>query len=290
MGGGDFLVSVIIRSTGRATLAASVDSVIRQSHRPIEIVIVNAGASRLREPASVPSVQIHVVEGGPRTRPQAANAGLAAAEGDGLVFLDDDDQFRPDHLETLLDALRESDDALLAYSATECIDAQGRSLGILERDFDRLSLFGRNYIQIGAALFSRRLVLEGFRFDETFECLQDWDFWIQLAHRTRFAYTGKPTNVWFAHSGASGCGMGPNSDSRQFDRFSDLLRRKWTPALTALQRKVAHHRSLAQSAMLNGAPLLAERHFAMAERFLRGSPPGAGVFRDRVARRGSGAR
>ena len=41
------LVSVIIRSLGRPSLARSVTSVAAQRHRPLEIVVVNAGASSI---------------------------------------------------------------------------------------------------------------------------------------------------------------------------------------------------------------------------------------------------
>ena len=263
------LVSVIIRSLGRPSLARSFISVVEQRHRPLEVVLVNAGASSISI-AETRAIPVRMVGGGPYDRPGAANAGLATARGEWIAFLDDDDAFLPEHIESLLQALRESDGARVAYSATQCLDAEGQAASTIDIAFDRLKLFSRNYIQIGAALFARSLVLEGCRFDEDFECLQDWDFWLQLAQRTHFAHTGKATNLWSAYDGASGCGMGANSDNDRFERYSRLLSRKWKSTGVALQRKIDHHNRLARDALDAGFADKADAHMVIAQRLLRG--------------------
>jgi len=267
------LVSVIIRTIGRPSLAASVESVVRQGHRPIELVIVNAGGDRLPPLPGTDSLDVRVVNDGRLNRPRAANAGLSAAAGDWIIFLDDDDTFHPEHLESLLETLSRAPDALVAYSATECIDARGISLGALSGEFDRMRLLAQNYIQIGAALFSSRLVAEGYRFDESFESFQDWDFWIQLAQRTRFAFTARATNRWAVHAGGSGTGIGSNSDVDRQNRFGERLLRKWSSVAEQLRRKVRHHNALGERALQKGMAEQAQRHFAAAEAVVRGSPP-----------------
>jgi glycosyltransferase involved in cell wall biosynthesis len=213
------LVSVIVRTLGRPTLARSIASLSAQTYRPLEIVIVNAGATILIPPRTPPGVRCRVVDGGPYDRPQAANAGLAAASGEWLAFLDDDDAFLPTHIESLWRMATASDGALVAYSATQCLDEHGRPDIVIGSGFDRLKLFSMNYIQIGAALFAQSLVSQGCRFDEEFECMQDWDFWLQLAQRTHFVHTGEATNLWSAFGGGSGCGMGANTDSALQARY-----------------------------------------------------------------------
>jgi Glycosyltransferases involved in cell wall biogenesis len=276
------LVSVIIRSIGRASLASSVASVIAQAHRPIEIVVVNASTNALPELPRDPSLELRVHHAGPSSRPRAANAGLDAARGDWLVFLDDDDVFLPGHVDSLLPPCGDNPDALVAYSATTCVDDSGAQVQVLAKPFDRLTLFEGNYIQIGAALFSRRLVAEGCRFDEQFECLQDWDFWIQLAQRTRFVYTGEATNQWSAFTGGSGCGMGVNSDESRYVPFSRRLRQKWAEAAGDLRGKVRHHQSLAKVATQRGHLDEAQRHLAAADALLQGAP---GKVRSKLAKR-----
>jgi len=247
------LVSVLIRTMGRATLARAIAAAVAQSHRPLEIVVVNASGKPLPSLPATNDVALRVVEGGPYDRPRAANAALDHAKGDWLVFLDDDDAFAPNHVESLLAAIARSDGARVAYSASAVMEPDGRSRMIIGADFNRLHLFIGNYMQIGAALFSRSLLAEGARFDERITCFEDWDFIIQLAQLTRFVYTSRPTNYWCAYAGESGAGMGANKREDATRPFQDMVVAKWAGRAQALKDQV-------------------ERDPAQAERITRGDP------------------
>ncbi|MBL8516018.1 MAG: glycosyltransferase [Betaproteobacteria bacterium] len=229
-------ISVIIRTIGRPELAQAVASVCAQSgfrRRPvIELVIVNAAQTMLPHFA-VPDVSVREVRGGRSlNRPEAANAGLDAATGDHLCFLDDDDWFHPDHLASLLDALSRHPQSRVAYSGALLVQADGRPYGRLNRPFDRGALLRANYIQMGAALFHRSLLAEGARFDETLLNFQDWDFWLQLADRTDFVHTGRTTLSWRAFSGGSGSGMGANANAAVQASYTERVQRKWMRMLS----------------------------------------------------------
>ncbi len=275
------VVTVIIRTIGRATLARSVDRVLAQSRRPLEIVIVRAGGESMPEFSSHPDVLVRMVDRGPLNRPQAANAGLAEARGDWLVFLDDDDEMLPTHLETLMDVTLDSGEALVAYSATLCLGADGRPLRVLDEPYDRRALFKRNYIQLGAALFSSKLVGEGYRFDEAFQRLEDWDFWLQLGTRTHFAPTHLRTNLWWMESGASGTGGGDNHDMQGVGPYFEMFDRKWNPSFAALDRKLEHHRNAVQAATERHDEAGVTSHMQAVDRLLRGPVSG---MRSRDAR------
>ena len=259
----DPLVSVLIRSIGRETLARSVAAALAQTHRPLEIVIVNAGTKPLPPFPSAGDVRVLVVREPGATRPHAANVALDHARGDWCIFLDDDDTFAPDHVRSLLDAAQRSG-AAVAYSSTLCVDQYGRADMVVGAPFDRVHLVHGNYIQIGAALFAASLVALGARFDESLECLQDWDFWIQLAQLTHFEYTGKATNFWSAFMGASGAGMGSNGRAEVTAPFRERIARKWAAYGVALRGKVNYHREAARAAMSSGRVDSARRHLAAA--------------------------
>ena len=267
------VVSVIVRTIGRATLARSIACALAQTWRPLEIVVVRAGGDTLPAFSRSPEAALRIVEGGSLTRPQAANVGIGAADGDWLMFLDDDDEIDSTHVETLMDAVLDSEGALVSYSATACVDASGRVDGVISQPFDRQKLFAQNYIQLGAALFSRTLVAEGYRFDESFESLQDWDFWIQLANRTHFAFTGQATNRWSMTSGDSGAGGAPNYDPESLSRFKAKLARKWAQWIRSLERRVQHHQRASRAAMAQGNVAQARAHLDAADRVLRGPVP-----------------
>jgi len=262
------LVSILIRTVGRESLVRSVASALAQTHRPIEIVVVNAGEQPLEPMPDADDVPIRIVECRGCNRPRAANGALDNARGDWLVFLDDDDTFAKDHVASLLEAV-EGTGAGVAYSATLCVDDAGNGNIVLGAAFDRLHLFHGNYLQIGAALF-RASLRDGARFDEELLCLQDWDFWIQLAQRTHFVYTGKPTNLWRAYSGSSGAGLGANQRGDITEPYRRQILRKWTGHSTLLRGKLQYHRDAAQSAASRGNMQAAERHVAAAMRLSRG--------------------
>ena len=194
---------------GRSPLARAMERIAAQSHRPLEVVVVDASGSPAVPPA-LRDLPITLVQGRRLDRPHAANAGLDRARGDLVLFLDEDDEIEPTHIADLCQALAATPRARVAYSQTRLVDAQGNTQRIFGGPFDRMALFRSNYLAIHAVLFERSLAAEGCRFDETLATFEDWDFWLQLAMRTLFAFTGKPTAIYHAAGGQSGAGAGPN--------------------------------------------------------------------------------
>jgi LmbE family N-acetylglucosaminyl deacetylase len=118
------LVSVIIRSMDRPTLKDALASVAAQTYPNVEVVVVNAkGSAHSSQPEYRDRLVLRLIESGsPLKRSAAANAGLDAARGEYIQFLDDDDTLDPDHLSTLVTTLRETREAAVAYSCVLCVD------------------------------------------------------------------------------------------------------------------------------------------------------------------------
>jgi glycosyltransferase involved in cell wall biosynthesis len=227
------LVSVIVRSMGRPSLGKALDSIAAQTHRPMEIVLVDA-AGGATVPAAHGGLPIRVVRKGPLDRARAANVGLEAARGGWVMFLDEDAEIEPTHVQDLL--LAASMARLpAAYSQTRLIGATGEVERMLGGPFDRLALFRSNYLSTHSVLFNRALVTQGCRFDETLAMFEDWDFWLQVAMRTPMAFSGKPTAIYHAEPGESGGGGGVNLDREAVLAQRERLLRKWETAQTALQ-------------------------------------------------------
>jgi hypothetical protein len=226
------LVSLIVRTMGRPLLANALGAIAAQTHRPLEVVLVDAAGSGI-EWTPPPGVSLRVVSQGRLERPRAANAGLDAATGDWIGFLDEDDMIEPGHIAGLLGAASAAA-APVAYSQTRLVDGSGAQR-VFGGPFNRAALFRSNYLSIHAVIFRRALVAQGCRFDESFAMFEDWDFWLQLAMRAPFAFTGQPTAIYRAEAGASGAGSGANLDRAAVLAQHERLMRKWDAARLALE-------------------------------------------------------
>jgi len=233
------LVAIIVRSTARPTLSTALAAIGAQDYQDVEAVVVAASGST--HPPVPPHVGRHPVRfvgsGVPLSRPLAANAGLDAAAGSWITFLDDDDTIAADHVSGLVAMTRNAPDALAVYSLAEARfrDGSTRTWG---QPYALSQLYERNFIHLSTSLFSRSLVERGCRFDPQFEIMQDWDFFLQIAQHTHFHFEPRVTFQWNADAGTSGAGGGGNQDDARFARFRDLIYAKWESRRDALIDRV----------------------------------------------------
>lgn len=199
------LVSVIIRTKDRPNLLSdALKSVASQTYPNMEIVLVNDGGADVKALAEqiagqIPLVYIcHKIN---RGRSAAANSGLMAATGQYLNFLDDDDVFYPDHIETLLAAL-DACDGKVAYSSVLTVYYAGTSENpgqrireelVFNRKFESDRLLFENYIPLMSVLFAREVLEKAPAFDESLELFEDWDFWMRISRFFEFRHVDKIT-------------------------------------------------------------------------------------------------
>ena len=208
------LVSVVMRTyRGRLSwLREAVASVRNQTYPNIELIVVEDGsdeASSYMEQVADSAVLASVVyrsmpkEGRCRT----GNAGLALASGEFVAFLDDDDLYFADHLETLVSELsmRPGIGAAygLAYQVPTRVDSmepliyeETRHDIIHHQFFSRPILWHHNYLPIQAVVFRRALYEQFGGFDESLENLEDWNLWTRYSLRQDFVLLEKATSLY----------------------------------------------------------------------------------------------
>lgn len=172
------LVSVIIPTRCRhGLLARALGSVLAQTHRELEVIVVddNDPNERVQAQASLVSwladPRVRVVTGAAgRSAAAARNRGLDAATGEWIAFLDDDDAYRPEKLAAQLARAQGTGVALVICGA--CFHLRGR---IREKPLGRDRFVGDdllNAVVFGAPyLFHRRV--PGVRFDEGLSAGED---------------------------------------------------------------------------------------------------------------------
>jgi len=128
------LVSTIIPVYNRAGMVhEAINSVLAQTYRPIEIILVDDGSNDGATPALLDEIAarepailvIHQKNTGPGL---ARETGRQTARGEFIQYLDSDDWLMPEKFELQIDALRSDADCDIAYGVTRLVDNDGMTL------------------------------------------------------------------------------------------------------------------------------------------------------------------
>ena len=188
------LVSVIVRTRDRTRLLAeALASVAGQTHRPIEAVVVNDGGPDVAAVVRGFSEQLVclLLDLRPgRGRAAAANAGIAAARGEWVAFLDDDDLLLPEGVVTLLAAAQGQES--MPYGRVDAyFQPEGdkpKLFRTFSQPFDPDALLFENFIPFNACLMPAAVLREIGGIDESLDCFEDWDVFLRLSERLPFRH------------------------------------------------------------------------------------------------------
>ena len=136
------------------------------------------------------------------------NTALSLATGEYFNFLDDDDLFYADHVETLVKHLVKNKEYNVAYSLAfeskievisrepEYIYKEYSKQLVLNKEFSRLTLLTRNAFPIQAVMFSRSVYEKFGGFDLELDNLEDWELWARYSLENKFLYVPKVTSLF----------------------------------------------------------------------------------------------
>jgi glycosyltransferase involved in cell wall biosynthesis len=172
--------SVIIPSYNRATfLDEAVASVRAQTFGDLECIVVDDGSPHPLEVVEDPRVRLlrRDTNGGCAA---ARNAGLRAARGRFVMFLDDDDLYTPDRLALAREA--HADGAPVVVCWRRGANGRPRPEPPLEGDVSDVIL-DQMPPYLGQVTVARSVAP---LFDERFAAVEDVDWWLRLASRAPF--------------------------------------------------------------------------------------------------------
>jgi glycosyltransferase involved in cell wall biosynthesis len=212
------LVSAIIPTYNRAALLArALESVIAQTYRPIEAVVVDDGSTdntdevidRYRTKLEEAGISLVYYKQSNGKAPLARNNGIKLSKGPLIAFLDSDDLWKPGLVDALAGLLARYHTAALAFCGILVIDENDivwkeRSMrmddlppeGILEKPFHRLIKYMP--LQTSGVMIRRSVIEELGDFNLDMPVVEDWDLWYRISKLHDFAYTqrGLACNRW----------------------------------------------------------------------------------------------
>lgn len=196
-------ISVVITCYNYAKyVSAAIESVLNQTLKPAEIIVINDGSTD--DSLAIINKfgdKITVVDQNNRGIIKTKNIGLGMAKSDWVVFLDADDEMRPNFLESLYSAARQSN-ADIVYSAMQFF---GHEDGVFwSRPYSRYSLLKGNYIT-NSSLMRRDAVVAVDGYKEAMHFgFEDWELYISLAENNKkFKYVREPLLLYRRHPGTS---------------------------------------------------------------------------------------
>lgn len=204
------IVSVLVRTCGRPeVLRETLKSLENQTYRNFEVVVVEDGANISEDMVlnDFASLDIRYFFTGKKVgRSRAGNIAMSKAKGKYLNFLDDDDLFFADHIETLVGALLSSDKKAAYATAFETpIEVLSKTpyqykvrkyIKRYTQLYDAQQLCHHNYIPIQCILFEKSLFETYGGLDESFDALEDWDLWVRYSLYTEFEFINKTTSIY----------------------------------------------------------------------------------------------
>ena len=204
-------------------ITEAVDSVLAQTHKPLEIIVVDDGSSDNTKEVLKPFIESRKIKYFYRENkgPGAArNRGIKESNGDLIAFLDSDDVWLPEKLEKQL-KLFQNPETVLVYSDMEMLggDDSGKRFSKVFKikRFYRGRVFNRlieeNFIPNSTVVVRKNTLqgIGGFVEDRKFFSAEDYLCWLFLVRRGSVDFIDEALVLYRWHA---------NNISHQSDRES----------------------------------------------------------------------
>jgi len=249
------MVSVVIPAyNADPWIAETLDSVLEQTFRDFEVIVVDDGSTdQTPELAASYGDQIRYLHKENGGTPSARNAGIRAARGSYIAFVDADDLWRPEKLEIQMQLFHDDPDLAWVYSSAILFEEQVNQL--LYRVNQGMKMYAGDILRplllssfiCSATPVIRRDVFDtvGY-FEESFPHSDEWDMWLRIAAKYEVGFVDQPLAKHRIHANSKIGRMNfefcyrarltvvENAVSRNPDRLSDLRERAIASVCTGM--------------------------------------------------------
>jgi len=234
------LASVVIPCYNQAHfLGEAIESVLSQTHREHEVIVVDDGSTDESARVAASYDRVRCLRQRNCGLAAARNAGFSASSGTYVLFLDADDRLLPDALATGIATLDANPECGFSYGHILPISADGNRLPVPSqvavKEKHYLELLRHNYIWTPGAVVYRRNVLESIGgFNVSISGSADFDLNLRIARLFNVCCTDVPVLEYRRH------------DQSMSRRYDVMLR-------SALKARNGHRRFVTGNAELESA-------------------------------------
>ncbi len=186
------LVSIIMPTWNRKNVIdQAINSVLNQTYKNYELIIVDDGSTDETKECINKKYSAQIAEGKIIYIYQnnagvcaARNRGLEKSSGDYIAYLDSDNKWYPEYLDTMVNAFISNPQIQSAYCGLKCINQSTGQIKIRNSSFNRKTLINQNFIDLNVFMHRRSLYCQYGGFDTSLKRLVDWDLIIRYTRMT----------------------------------------------------------------------------------------------------------
>ena len=210
---GNIKVSVVIPSYNRErTIKRCIDSAAFQTYMPFEIIVVDDGSDDrtveiVKDLMALDGIYacLNIIQQNHKGAQAARNIGILNAKGEYIAFLDSDDEWLPEYLETQILYLNRMKREAVLYSDCVTFDERSKKKKVWRLPGSSGNMYKFLLIHqapMFPALFVKKdtLIQIGL-LDEKVVAYQEWETSIRLAKQNMFVHVNKPLFLYHFHDG-----------------------------------------------------------------------------------------
>lgn len=206
------LVSVVIPTYNYAHFVSqAIQSVLDQTFRDFEIIVVDDGSTddtfQVVSPFGDPVRYIRQANRGPNA---ARNTGIRTSTGKYVALLDADDLWLPHKLESQIPLIEADPEVGLVYASMYLFDSETGAIvdwhppSRCRQGHVLRQLYMDQFVPSPTPLIRRKVFDEVGYFDESVVSPDDWEMWLRIAARYKFAFVREPLAMYRVHASIAG--------------------------------------------------------------------------------------
>lgn len=201
------LVSVVVTTYNRPQLLRrALESITAQKYSNFEVILVNDGGQDVRfvMESFASSIRVRYINiPSNKGKVYCLNEAITHAKGKYVAYLDDDDEWFPEHLLVAVNALEQVPDLDAVYMASvaRTVNAKGRVTWqtVISNEWDPIRLLTSNFIP-NLSLVHRRSIFEIMGGYREVPVLEDWEFLRRLSLVASVLHIPLVTSAFYVRS------------------------------------------------------------------------------------------
>lgn len=201
------MISVVLPVyNGEKYIKESIDSVICQSYKDWELIIVddcsNDSTSEIIAEYADTDKRIKVRRNEKNLRlPGSLNVGFRAAQGEYLTWTSDDNRYKENAFDVMLREIS-NNEADFVFSGMDYIDAEGDKTGECFKEHGNLNDLYYTNIVGACFLYTRDVYNEVGEYNTDLFMIEDYDYWVRIYNKFPIKYIPQSLYEYRTHGGS----------------------------------------------------------------------------------------